>query len=175
MNGEDMITQARLHELLHYDPETGLFTWINKSSPYANAVKIGGAAGSPMSTGYIVIRVDREQHLAHRLAYLYMEGEFPPRHMDVDHKDTIPSNNRWDNLRLATRSKNKFNSNGNSNNKSGVKGVSYNKRHNYWVAQTTLNGKHITIGIFYDKDKAIHARQEWAKEHHGEFYNEGNK
>ena len=81
-----MITQARLKELLTYDPETGYFT-RNVNVKGANA---GERAGTITAKGYIAIGIDRKHYLAHRLAFLYMTGEWPKEL--VDHKDTIKIN-----------------------------------------------------------------------------------
>ena len=108
-----MITQARLKELLTYDPETGYFT-RNVNVKGANA---GERAGTITAKGYIAIGIDRKHYLAHRLAFLYMTGEWPKEL--VDHKDTIKINNKWENLREATNSQNKRNVGARKTNKSG--------------------------------------------------------
>ena len=84
----NQLTQERLKELLHYDPETGYFTW--KISPN-NAVKVGSVAGTSMNN-YIRIIIDHKAYLAHRLAFLYMEGYFPEH--EVDHINRIRDDNR---------------------------------------------------------------------------------
>jgi len=92
------MTQEELKRLLHYEPETGIFKWI------ANAGARGrGRAGDVAGTkeqGYIRIRIAKKNHRAHRLAFLYMNGNFPKD--AVDHIDGNRSNNKWTNLREAT-------------------------------------------------------------------------
>lgn len=99
-----MITQQRLKELLHYDPETGIFTWAKTR----RNVKIGARAGSERgSSGYRVISVFDHAYYEHRLAWLWMIGDWPAG--QVDHKNMIRTDNRWENLRDVTQSVNQQN------------------------------------------------------------------
>jgi hypothetical protein len=67
-----MLTQSALKELLHYDPDKGLFSWrIN-----AGRRKAGDVAGS-IRTGYRVIGIDGALFSAARLAFLYVTGDLP--------------------------------------------------------------------------------------------------
>jgi len=88
--GEDMLTQKRLKDLLHYDPETGLFKWANTGT---------GRKNTPgcKENGYLRIKLDGKKYLAHRLAWLYMMGEWPEH--EIDHVNGHKSENRFDNLR----------------------------------------------------------------------------
>lgn len=96
-----MITQKQLKDKLRYDKDTGKFFRVVATSSNA---KEGYVAGTIDSYGYVVIRVLNKRYKAHRLAYLYETGSFPPD--SVDHIDMVKTNNRWDNLRLVTRSEN---------------------------------------------------------------------
>ena len=149
-----MITQKELKELLHYNPETGVFTWLQKA---ASNTKIGSVAGCNHNCGYITIRVRGKLYLAHRLAWLYVAGEWPKK--DVDHSDHIRNNNKWDNLldtvhRVNAKNQSKF-----KNNKSGVTGVHWNKNAKKWQSKITVNYKCIHIGYFTDKFESICARK----------------
>lgn len=96
------MTQERLKSLLRYDPETGVFVWLVKPSKRRALGSIAG--GIDRGLGYVVIRIGGISFLAHRLAWLYMTGEWP--HGIVDHQDTVRSNNRWTNLRDVTNAVN---------------------------------------------------------------------
>lgn len=91
------LTAERLRELLHYDANTGVFTWrINRKG----GVKAGQTAGCLANNGYLVVRLDGKLYLAHRLAWLYVHGAWPQN--KVDHKSRIKTDNRIDNLRNAS-------------------------------------------------------------------------
>ena len=112
-----MITQERLKEVLDYGPETGVFVWLQKRGRRA----VGQIADSPTSYGYTRIHVDGRTYMAHRLAFLYMTGEFPPE--EIDHINGVRSDNRWENLRAVSPMINKRNSRMHDRNKTGVVGV----------------------------------------------------
>ena len=114
-----MLTQERLKELLHYNPETGIFTWLVYRSRYA---RVGSVAGT-IWLGRIVIMIDRKHYKAHRLAWLYVHGKFPTN--QIDHINEEPSDNRITNLREATNAQNQENAKKpQANNKLGLRGVS---------------------------------------------------
>jgi hypothetical protein len=93
----------RLKEFLIYDPETGLFTKIRRNfkKPFA---------GTPHPVGYIRITIDKRFYLAHRLAWFYVKGKWPEA--DIDHINGDKTDNRFANLREASRSLNRGNSRG---------------------------------------------------------------
>lgn len=148
------LTAQRLRELIAYDPETGLFT--NRAA--RKKIQIGDPAGGvDKSTGYIVIGMDRESYYGHRLAYLYMTGEWPAEL--VDHKDGIKTNNAWSNLRPATRRINQENQrHATKISASGLLGA-YRKR-NKWQSAIQVKGKIIRLGTF---DTALQAHTAYVK------------
>lgn len=156
-----VLTAERLRQLLSYDPATGLFTW-KQNKP---GKRIGEAAGCDKGGGYMSISVDGTQYNAHRLAWLYVTGDWPAQF--VDHKDGNPSNNSFGNLRLANRSQNNHNSRRRAHNSSGIKGV-YRKK-NRWAVSITVNRKKIWVGSFIDLEDAAKARENAAIKYHGEF------
>lgn len=138
------LTQARLKELLHYNPLSGQFTWI--AAP-GRSVRVGAIAGCKCSvTGYLKIRIDRRLYQAHRLAFLYMEGAFPP--VQVDHIDRAKTNNAWANLRSVTDAENKRNMPRRRDNNTGATGVYWHNQLDKWTAQINVKGKTIHLGTF---------------------------
>lgn len=121
------LTTKRLKEVLHYDPETGKFTWL---LPVARRVKKGSPAGTLQRSGFIHIRIDGEQHNAHRLAYFYMKGYWPEH--EIAHINKNKSDNRWANIRHVTRSQNMVSRRRNSNNTSGHRNICLNKTTKEW-------------------------------------------
>jgi hypothetical protein len=154
-----MITQERLKELLHYDQHTGLFTWVKSPNRF---MKLGDIAGSNAS-GYLKTRIDGCYYMNHRLAFLYMNGSFP-KDM-VDHINGVRNDNRWTNLRDATRQMNGQNRRRAENiNKSGLLGVVTFR--NKWVARIRANGKNLYLGIFTCPNEAHQAYLKAKRELH---------
>jgi len=148
-----MLTQARLKELLHYDPDTGIFTWKDRCG---GRIKIGSVAGGPHIDGYQHIRVRGKRLLSHRLAFLYMSGAFPT--LDVDHINHKRNDNRWVNLRVVNRRDNRRNSRVAAHNTSGTIGVSYHKRDKRWQAYITGHTGRRHLGYFATLEEATTAR-----------------
>jgi hypothetical protein len=158
------LSLARLQELLEYDPETGVFTWKVTKCWRAPA---GSEAGTINIHGRRAIMVDQKLYTAHRLAWLYVHGEWPAG--EIDHINCDPADNRICNLRLATSSQNKCNSRRPSHNTSGFKGVYYNRRLGRFAAQIAINKTHRWLGLFDTAEAAHAAYCRAANELHGEF------
>lgn len=142
-------TRARLRDLLEYDPETGLFVWRVRTS---NRVQVGDVAGAFRPDGYIGISIDRRITLAHRLAFLYMTGELPSA--DVDHINGSRTDNRWCNLRHATRMQNLQNTTKPRATKHGLMGVTFDRRRGKYIAQITTNYVYKQLGRFNTAEEA---------------------
>lgn len=162
-----MITQKELFKHIHYCPNSGIFTRLVHTN---NRTK-NKPCGSVQKYGHIRIIIDGKAYLAHRLAWLYMTGEMPKGL--IDHKDCNPSNNKWDNLRIANNAQNSFNRSIGKTNSSGVKGVCWNKSLNKWQAGIKINYKSYHLGLFDNIEDAKNAVERKRKEHHGEFANNG--
>lgn len=162
------LTAERLKEVLFYDPETGVFTWRVFRGGTAKVGTIAGHCQRKERGGglYLSIRVDWKRYQAHRLAWLYMTGEWPSLHIDhIDNKDTL--NNRWANLRLATPLQSAQNRSHYPSNRSGFKGVV--ARDNQWAAFIKIKGKQLYLGLFKTAELAHEAYCDAAKRLHGEF------
>lgn len=163
------VTAEDLRALLDYDPETGVFRWLWRAdvSRSTNVRLSGRVAGCPDHYGYIVIRIRGRLYKAHRLAWLYMTGEWPSH--QIDHRLSETGDNRWEKLRQATHQQNMFNSKMPKSNTSGFKGVIWDKRRGMWRAQIGLNYRCIVLGLFTDPSEAYSAYLKAASELHGEF------
>jgi len=141
-------TQAEVKARLHYDETTGVFTWLASG----RRVSAGMRAGSVTNKGYIRIKINAFPYPAHRLAWLYVHGEWPST--VVDHIDNDKLNNRISNLRLATHSQNCANQKRRITNKSGFKGVSLKTGLDRWQAVFRREGKNHYLGSFKTKEEA---------------------
>ena len=138
-----MINKERINELLIYSPDTGLFTWKINRRGKATA---GSIAGSKNGCGYIIIKIDGRSYQAHRIAWLVMYGSFP--NDMIDHIDGNRENNKINNLRQATAEQNMWNSVAGKNNKTGVKGVSWDNKNKKFRACISVKGKDKQIGRY---------------------------
>ncbi len=147
-----MITQKELKDVLDYDEETGIFTWMVSRT---NSINVGDIAGTKNKLGYIQINIGYKIYYAHRLAYLHIYGYMPK---EVDHRDQIKWHNWKSNLRKSTRKNNSRNRGNQKNNKSGVKGVIWNKYAKKWNAYIKINSTRKHLGYFKDINQAVLAR-----------------
>lgn len=162
------ISQAELKQALLYCPKTGKFFWRRKQGRQA----AGSIAGSLMFDGHISISIFGKRYFAHRLAFLYMNGEWPPE--QVDHINQDGTDNRWSNLRLVSALENRRNMSLNVNNTTGVTGVSWDKRRKKWKAHIRVEDKQIDLGRFDDLLSAVAARKT-AEQQYGFHPNHGKR
>ena len=154
-------SQARLRELLDYEPHTGALVW--KQHPLRKDL-VGRPAGSKNSYS-LSVALEGSKYKVHRLIWMWMTGE-DPGELEIDHVDHNPLNNCWTNLRLATRSENNRNVRGKS--KQGLpKGVRRNLGR--FQAQLKLAGKTLHLGTFDSPEEAHRAYMAAANDLHGEF------
>jgi len=156
-----MLTQAELKQALHYDPETGVFTRLTNGG----GVRANTRAGGKDAHGHRTISVKGKRYRAARLAFFWMTGEWPPH--DVDHINRDRMDDRWCNLRAATRTQNCANSGPRTGKVKGACWVESKKR---WKAQIRLEGKNCHLGYFASEQAAGEAYQKAARQAHGEFF-----
>lgn len=164
------MNQQDLKKVIHYDPETGFFTRLNKS--------LGRRAGSVGDQGYRRIRVLGERVKEHRLAWFYMTGQWPDV---IDHKNRIRDDNRWENLRDASVYENHRNTGITDKNTSGVKGISWKPRDKAWEAGVRCGDQYLRrqfqVSTFGGIEQARLAAASWVVSTrdmaHGEYANHG--
>lgn len=161
-----MITQELLKEYFEY--REGHFYRKIVSKHSRNFV--GQQVSETIKNGYAHIRVYGESALMHRMVFLYHNGYLPKF---VDHIDCDKTNNNIENLREATTIQNSQNKPKQKNNKSGVKGVCWDKNKNRWIGRVSVNGKEVHVGTFTDFDEAVKEVKLYREKTHGEFANHG--
>lgn len=156
------LTQERLKSVLHYQPESGLFFWVNppKGHPRLRNRTAGG-----ITTGYVMIKIDGRKHKAHRLAWLYVHGSWP--NGDLDHRNGCPLDNRISNLRIATNPQNQANRRRDTG-KALPKGVRLLPSGQY-QARIRVKGKPICLGTHKTIQQAQAAYAAASITHYGEF------
>lgn len=154
-----------LRRLFLYEPETGLLIRKVGTARW----RAGTVAGSPNPQGRLLTKVNGDVYCVHRICWALYYNEQPSGL--IDHKNRNPSDNRIENLRIATNSQNKFNVGPNKNNKSKLKGVVFEPRakRRPWNAKIMRNGKTIFLGSFVTPEEAHAAYCAAAAELHGEF------
>lgn len=138
-----------LRDCVTYDPDTGLF--------YGEYTTKSGKVMPRKFTyvnrdGYLDVGMFKRRFLLHRLAWFLFYGSWP--NGILDHINRVKTDNRIANLRLATFSQNVANQDLSSRNKTGFRGVSFNKKANKFQASIGINNKVKYLGVF---DTAIDA------------------
>lgn len=158
-----MITRKQLMSTLDYNPSTGILTW--KIHP-SRAVKAGDKVTNTSSHGYIRVKIQGREYLAHRLIWLYVYGYLPKC---IDHIDRNRSNNKLANLREATYQNNSHNMGPRKKGSSKYKGVCWCKRRSRWQAEITIRGYCKYLGHYKVEQDAALAYNKAAKRFHGKF------
>jgi hypothetical protein len=155
-----MLIQETVKHLFDY--KDGVLYW--KESRKGGCSK--GDAASAIRGRYGVVGINGVYYSTHRVIFLYHHGYLPDR---VDHRDGNPFNNRIENLRECTHSENMRNRKINKNNKSGCKGVTWDKEESKWRVRLSLDGKRIHLGRFSSYEEAEAAANNARDFYHGEF------
>lgn len=144
------LTVSRLRELLHYDPQTGIFRWRVARRPN---IKAGDEAGWLHKDGCRMIGIDQREYKAHRLAWFYMTGHWP---VEIDHRNGARGDNCFENLRELPHALNLQNQRrAKSTNRTGLLGVTL--FNGTFRAQIMLNGKNIYLGCYPTAEAAHRA------------------
>lgn len=160
------LTLEELKKVLHYNSDSGAFSWIKK---VASCVKVGKPTGTKGTGGYLQIMINYKSYKIHRLAWFYMTGEWPKD--QIDHINRIPADNRWSNLRECTNIQNHGNKKMYNNNTSGYKGVYKNANGDKWCAFIGVGGRKKHLGTFKKIHEAALAYNNAAIKYKGEFAN----
>lgn len=145
------LTAERLREVISYNADTGVF--LNKVA--RRRALIGAVSGRINRDGYRQIQIDGRIYSAHRLAWLYVHGSWPGGF--IDHINRLRSDNRLENLRLASRAENNQNSATPKTNTSGFRGVTWDGRGQKWRATITVDNKKISVGSHATPEEAYAA------------------
>jgi hypothetical protein len=137
---------ASLETSVHYDPATGLLTWLARGDPRFDNKMVGKAAGSVRPDGYVAVGFGGKSYLAHRLIWRLVHGEWPE--FEVDHINGDKADNRIENLRACTTAENRRNMPVRKNKTSRYVGV--RKTRNAW--SVVVDSKY--RGYFTDEDEA---------------------
>lgn len=167
------MTQKQLKKLLRYNPKTGKFRSLKTLTQGRKTPCIAGQIllGSKNKHGrqiYLRLHINGQEYYAHRLAWLYVYGQFPRL---LDHKNHDGLDNRINNLRLATVAQNYINAKKRVTNTSQFKGVW--KHGGQFCAETSYNGKKVYIGLFDDPKTAHAAYLKTITKLYGEFAHAG--
>lgn len=168
------ITQKELKELVVYDPETGLLFWKPRElkwftnegkrsqediqKQWNNRYAWEQAFAIKQENGYLIGGLFKQNFYTHRVIWFYMTGEWPKH--DIDHINGIRNDNRWSNLREATRSENLKNQKKRFDNKTGQTGVHFRKNKNDYIAFIHANGKRIHLCVTSSFDEACRVRKQ---------------
>lgn len=133
----------------------------------------GSIAGTLNKAGYVAVTAMGYRTYAHRIVWAMTHGHWPDGHVDHINHDT--TDNRPENLRLASPKQNQHNRVAAKNNRLGVKGVTArylrrSGRYNYVAQLSRGDGRSGYIGTFDSVEEAVAAYEQAAKRMHGEFY-----
>lgn len=146
------ITQEKLLKAFHYVPDTGELTYrFDSKNGFA-----GEVATINHSAGYLSVRINGKDYLAHRIIFFMLVGRFPEQ---IDHINHNKKDNCWVNLREVNNQENCKNTSLQTNSKTGLIGVCLHKPTGKYRAYIMVNRKHIHLGLFDTIEAAAKERQ----------------
>lgn len=158
---KESITYEDVKTFFSYDPVSGIMKRILKPDRWGNVWPYDKELTTPNDQGYYTANFRGVVYKIHRLAFLYMLGDFPEN--DVDHINGIRTDNRWVNLRAVDRKGNTHNIGIARNNKSGYPGVDFHNVVGKFQARIRINGERVRLGFFDTKEEAIKEKQKYEK------------
>lgn len=160
------LDQRTLKTLITYDPFTGEFRWLPRLGhshsirPWANKIwnkRFAGKLAGSWRQGYRIICIMGVNYPAHRLAWLYIHGAFPPG--EVDHISHDRSDNRLENLRVVSTAQNAKNRKLYCGNRTGTPGVRFDESRGKWIALISHSGRRHNLGRYETLHEAVAARK----------------
>jgi hypothetical protein len=159
------VSYARVRELFDYQPKTGKLIWLVAHGRWKR-IPAGTAAGTLTTANHLVVRIDGDNYLCHRVIWLWVTGKWPAN--EIDHRDLNGSNNKWSNLRTATHAQNNQNKKVQKNSRTKFKGVQ-KIISGRWRAYISIGRKFRHIGMFDTPQEARRAYLKAAKRLYGDF------
>lgn len=145
-DNKSLIDYEKIKNYLSYDENTGIVVWKKTLSNRAISGSRAGCIQKGRKRIYRVIRINKILYLEHRICWLLFFNEWPKD--EIDHIDQDPTNNKILNLRVVNTQQNSTNRPIQSNNTSGIRGVSWNKKTNKWISQIETNSINKYLGSF---------------------------
>lgn len=143
-----VLTAEMLREAFEYNSLTGIF--VRKQT--RGTAMAGSQAGCLMKTGYLGIRIGSKLWLAHRLAWLYVNGKWPGH--QIDHINGVRADNRIANLRDATPSLNSQNTR-HGRGTTGLLGAHI--RDDHFRSSISAGNRRVNLGTFATAEQAHNA------------------
>lgn len=162
------LTAELARELWSYCPDTGVLVWrVNR--PF-NRVQ-GKPTGSVCGDRYLCVQYQNKNYRVHRVIWLMVTGAWP--NDELDHINGDRGDNRWVNLREATRVQQNYNRKSWGTYPKGVRKA--NSLEKPYRAYITIDGKHKHLGVYKTPEEAHEAYKAAATELHGEFFFDGER
>ena len=171
-----MLTPENLIKILRIDYNDYSLYWMDRDDicHAANSrLRHKKAFTSENKNGYRHGRINQRTYLAHRVIWAIHYGEWP--NGEIDHINGCKTDNRIENLRIASPSENRCNRGKQGNNTSGYKWVYFNKRLSHWYAEIRKDGKKVYLGSCKNPEDAHRLYTNSMEKYHGDFHNSGEK